>query len=71
MRSVPTVVAGVNSKNAIDLNDVRSIARGSLFTSYFAPEQPDTRVHDWNFTVEKEVANTVLKASYVGNHTPI
>ena len=31
---------------------------------------PPTAVQDWNFTLEKEVmANTVVRASYVGNHT--
>jgi hypothetical protein len=70
MRSVPTIVAGVNSKDAINLNNVSSIVRGSPFASYFAENQPDTRVHDWNFTLEKEVmSNTVLRASYIGNHT--
>ena len=70
MRSVPTIVAGVNSRNAINLNNVTSIVRGSPSQSYFYKEQPDTRVQDWNVTLEKEVmANTVVRASYVGNHT--
>jgi len=70
MRSVPDIVAGVNSQNAINLENVSSIARGSPSNSFFAAEQPDTRVHDWNLTLEKEVmANTVIRASYVGNHT--
>jgi hypothetical protein len=69
MRSVPTVVGGINSQNAINVSDASSIVRGSPFVNYFARNQPDSRVHDWNFTLEKEVmANTVLKASYVGNH---
>lgn len=70
MRSVPTIVAGVNSKNAINLQNVTSINRGSPSANFFAKEQPDTRVHDWNLTLEKEImTNTVLRASYVGNHT--
>jgi hypothetical protein len=70
MRSVPTVVGGVNSSNAINVADASSIVRGSPFVNYFAGSQPDSRVHDWNFTLEKEVmANTVVRASYVGNHT--
>ncbi|MCZ2079279.1 MAG: TonB-dependent receptor [Bryobacteraceae bacterium] len=70
MRSVPAIVAGVNSRDAISLSNVSSIVRGSPFASYFARNQPDTRVHDWNLTLEKEVMpNTVVRASYVGNHT--
>jgi len=70
MRSVPTIIAGVNSRNAIDLNNVSSLVRGSPYNNYFAREQPDTRVHDWNLTLEKEVmTNTVFRASYVGNHS--
>jgi hypothetical protein len=70
MRSVPTTIAGVNSANAINLENVSSIVRGSPSAKFFAAEQPDTRVHDWNLTLEREVAaNTVLRASYVGNHT--
>jgi len=53
MRSAPTIVGGVNSKDAINVNNVGSIVRGSPFQSYFAQDQPDTRVHDWNFTLEK------------------
>jgi hypothetical protein len=70
MRSVPTIVAGVNSRDAIDLENASSITRGSPSNYYFAKEQPDTRVHDWNLTLEREVmANTVVRASYVGNHS--
>lgn len=70
MRSVPTTIAGVNSKDAINLGRVTSVNRGSPNAYFFADEQPDTRVHDWNLTLEKEVmANTVVRASYVGNHT--
>jgi hypothetical protein len=70
MRSVPTVIGGVNSKDAISLSDASSVVRGSPFQAYFAQDQPNSRVHDWNFTLEKEVmSNTVLRASYVGNYT--
>jgi hypothetical protein len=69
IRSVPTVIAGQNSANVITLNDPSSLARGSMVASYFAKNQPDARVQDWNFTIEKEVMqNTVARVSYVGNH---
>ncbi len=70
MRSVPTIIAGVNSRNAVDTSNVSSITRGSVGGVSFAKDQPNPRVQDWNLTLEKEVmANTVLRASYVGNHT--
>jgi hypothetical protein len=69
MRSVPTIVAGVNSRNAIDLSNASSLVRGSPAALYFADKIPTPRVQDWNFTVEKEVMeNTLVRASYVGNH---
>ncbi|PYT27685.1 MAG: hypothetical protein DMG57_17425 [Acidobacteria bacterium] len=70
LRSVPTIVAGVNSADALTLSDASSIIRGSSFNSDFAPHQPNTRVQDWNFTLEKEVmTDTVVRVSYIGNHT--
>ena len=37
--------------------------------AYFTPDQPSSRVHDWNLTLEKEVmTDTVVRAGYVGNH---
>src|SRR5262249_22959954 len=67
MRSVPTVIAGQNSRD-VPLT-VASINPGSLNVSYFAPDQPDSRVQDWNMTLEKEVMrNTVARIAYVGNH---
>ncbi|HEU0139619.1 MAG TPA: hypothetical protein VFQ79_07910, partial [Bryobacteraceae bacterium] len=69
MRSVPTVVAGVNSKDAVQLTNASLITRGQAVVSYFSPDQPDSKVHDWNFTIEKEVAkNTVARVAYLGNH---
>jgi hypothetical protein len=69
MRSVPDIVAGLNSRNAITLDNANTITRGSVNVSYFAQNQPDPRVQDWNFTVEKELfADTVARVAYVGNH---
>ena len=70
MRVVPTVFSGQNSRDAVRLSDAAGLARGSNVMSYFDPNQPDSRVHDWNFTLEKEVMrNTLARVSYVGNHT--
>ncbi|MEX2264386.1 MAG: TonB-dependent receptor [Bryobacteraceae bacterium] len=69
MRSIPTVVAGLNSQNEVTLADANAITRGGVDVSYFAENQPDPRIQDWNFTLEKEVfANTVARVAYVGNH---
>jgi hypothetical protein len=70
MRNAPAYVAGVNSRNALTLDDASSLQPGGVNTTYFARHQPTQRVHDWNLTLEREVtANTVLRASYVGNHS--
>ncbi|MEK7407889.1 MAG: TonB-dependent receptor [Acidobacteriota bacterium] len=69
MRSAPTMFAGVNSRDAVQLDNPISLYRGAASSNYFAPGQPDPRVHDWNFTLEREVrANTVARVAYIGNH---
>ena len=41
----------------------------SFQNAYFNPDQPTSRVHDWNLTLEKEIMrDTVLRVGYVGNH---
>lgn len=69
-RSVPTVIAGQNSQNVVSLDATSGLNRGSPVVSYFAPNQPDARVQDWNLTFEKEVRNdTVVRVGLVGNHS--
>jgi hypothetical protein len=70
LRSAPQYIAGVNSTNAIDVNDVRTLPRGFASANYRGLDQPDGRVQDWNLTLEKDVlANTVMRVSYVGNYS--
>jgi hypothetical protein len=70
MRSVPAIIAGQNSRNAVSLDTTSGLNRGSANISYFAQNQPDSRVQDWNLTFEKEVMdNTVVRAGYVGNRS--
>jgi hypothetical protein len=70
MRSVPSVVAGLNSQNVVSLDTTSGLNRGSATVSYFAQNQPDARVQDWNLTLEKEVMeNTVMRVGMVGNHS--
>jgi len=69
MRSVPRVIAGVNSKDVLDITQPGGVTRGSFQTSYFDVDQPTTRAHEWNLLVEREILdNTVVRAGYVGTH---
>jgi len=70
LRSVPVYVNGVNSRDAISLDQPRGITRGTAQANYFSPDLPDSRVHSWNLTFEKEVADsTVARAGYVASHS--
>jgi hypothetical protein len=69
--STPTIVAGKNSSDAISLTNPTSVTPGgtSFQTYFFDPNQPTSRVYDWNFTLEKEfLKNTLIRVAYVGNH---
>ena len=69
MRSVPDILAGVNSRDAVRTDNPTSLSRGSAGSNYFDPHQPDGKVHDWNITFEKEVMkDTVARVAYIGNH---
>ena len=71
LRSVPTIIAGQNSQNAIEVNTPTGIEVGgdSFMQSYWGSKQPTPRVHDWSLTVEKEIMkDTLVRAAYVGNH---
>jgi hypothetical protein len=69
MRSVPTVIAGKNSQDAVSLTTARGLTPTSGSITYFNVDQPTSRVHTWNFTLEKEVLpQTVLRIGYVGMH---
>lgn len=70
--SVPPIVAGKNSANAVEFSNPRGITIGEDFfrAAYFTPKQPSSRVWDWNLTAEKEVMrNTILRVAYVGNRS--
>jgi hypothetical protein len=69
LRSVPTIIAGLNSKDAIAADKPVPLTPGQTSNYYFTPKQPTAKVQDWNFTLEKEVMrSTVFRAGYVGNH---
>ena len=66
--SNPTVVAGVNSTNVVNVTGANAITPGSMNPLvYFNPHLPTSRAHQWNVTLEKEImANTVVGVSWVG-----
>lgn len=69
LRSIPQTIAGLNSANAVDVNSTTTMTRGGFGITYFDPEFPSTRSHQWNFTLEKELfKNIVVRASYLGQH---
>ena len=71
LRTVPTIVAGQNSTSSIvSTTNANSIQPGSPFLDYFALNQPSPRVHNWNFTLEKELKwGVIVSAAYIGNHS--
>jgi hypothetical protein len=71
LRSVPTIIAGLNSQNALAVtaNSVQGITQGNGLISYENPHMPTSRAEMWNLTYEKEIApNTAVSAAYVGTH---
>jgi hypothetical protein len=70
LRSVPTIIAGRNSSNAVTLTGPSGMVPGSAQAYYFDPSEPDPRIQNWNFTLEKQVMrNTVARAGFIGNHS--
>ncbi len=70
MRSVPTIIAGKNSADAISLDNPQGITPGSTYNWFFSENMPTEYVWDWNVTIEKEImANTMVRVGYVGNHS--
>jgi hypothetical protein len=69
---VPTMIAGKNSQNAVSFSNPTGITYGgdSYRASWFDPNQPSSRVWDWNLTLEKEIMReTLLRVAYVANHS--
>ena len=66
MRSVPNIIAGVNSSNAINPASPNAVARGvSTFT--FASDLPTSLAREWNLTLEAEaIRNTLVRLAMVG-----
>ncbi len=68
LRSVPSTILGVNSKNLLDPKTV-TIQPGNFKTTSFDPDEPVTLASQWNLTLEREIFdNTLLRIGYTGNH---
>ncbi|PYV26614.1 MAG: hypothetical protein DMG27_06290 [Acidobacteria bacterium] len=69
LRSVPTIIAGQNSQNAISLDQAVGIAPGKGYVAWLDPHSPSSHADMWNLTYEKEIAtSTALSLKYVGTH---
>ncbi|MCL4850086.1 MAG: carboxypeptidase regulatory-like domain-containing protein [Bryobacteraceae bacterium] len=74
LRASPPVIAGVNSANVLDINNPSGVGRGTGNANgggvfFFDPDQPTTRAHQWNLTLEKAIfSDTSVKGSYIGTH---
>jgi hypothetical protein len=69
---VPTMIAGKNSSDAVSFTNPQGVNIGGdgYRASWFDPDQPSSRVWDWNMTLEKEIMrDTLLRVAYVGNHS--
>jgi hypothetical protein len=68
LRTVPTIVAGANSANVVDINNPTAIGRGVAVRGMDG-KQSSVKIHEWNLTIEKQLAkSTVLRISYKGKH---
>ncbi len=66
LRTTPTVVAGVNSANVIDLNNPNAIGRGVAVIG-MGEQQPSLKIHEWNLALEKQLnPSTVVRVRYSG-----
>lgn len=68
LRTVPTVVSGVNSTNVVNTNTVAGIGIGQSVIG-MDENQPSLRIHEWNLALEKQLGqSTVFRITYTGKH---
>ena len=66
LRAAPTVIAGQNSVNVLDITKPPTVLPGVQVTG-LDPNLPTSMAHEWNFTVEAEIMkDTVVRAGFVG-----
>jgi hypothetical protein len=68
LRTVPTVIAGRNSADVIDMDDPGALGRGRNVVGMDGA-QPSVKIHEWNLALEKQIAkSTVIRLTYKGKH---
>jgi hypothetical protein len=68
LRHPPTFISGLNTANAVDVENLRGLVRGQAVRG-MGENQPSLRIHEWNLTMEKQIGqNTVIRLRYTGKH---
>jgi Carboxypeptidase regulatory-like domain/TonB dependent receptor len=68
MRNAPQYISGLDSINAVDVDNLRGLGRGQAVRG-MGENQPSLRIHEWNLTMEKQISqNTVIRLRYTGKH---
>ncbi len=66
LRAAPTVIAGLNSTNTLDVTQPPTVLPGVQVTG-LAPNLPTSKAHEWNMTLESEIfKDTVVRAGWIG-----
>ena len=70
LRSIPTVVTGVNSVDALSTPAAAVMTPGTPQQFFFdSPHLPPLKAHEWNLLLERELfRNTVVRLGYTGTH---
>ncbi|MGD0499156.1 MAG: carboxypeptidase regulatory-like domain-containing protein [Bryobacteraceae bacterium] len=69
LRTVPQMVAGVNTRHILDNPAFTTITPGCCSVGYFDPHQKVVRDQEWNFSIGHEFfQGIVVTASYTGTH---
>jgi hypothetical protein len=70
LRTVPSIIAGVNSQNVLTADLIQPFVPGQPGAVSFDVNQPTTYANEWNATLETEIAkSTLLRLSYVGTYS--
>lgn len=69
LRNNQIYTAGANSVGSIDVNNVSAVGVGSVGVVGLAESLPDSKIHEWNVTLEKQLsASFVSRLTYSGKH---
>ena len=69
LRNNQVYTAGVNSVGSIDTTNPNSVGIGSVGVVGLSTDLPDSKVHEWNLTLEKQLSpSLVFRLTYSGKH---